>query len=541
LLAGDEEKALAIYRAVTSGHSLETDLHPSLPYPLVGCGEQTPMHMAAIKAMGELLKLFLEHGGNPNVCNTNNETCLHSICKEPERDVHKRQLIELLVSWRGIEKGSEKGSEDAEYVSVNHVDNDGNTATHYAASSGLTDCVIYLAALGAIISIVNLDQMTPCEMSESKGHSILADMLEVALVFPSPEQDLCFLDIDRDAFNYENRSPIFLLDAKNYSSDDILLWRDDLIESAVCALGLPPSRAEKILAHYNWEIERMVMDFFTIADEILKSAALESVYIDPEVRYADKIGKTRCWRAIEQGSEKPSVKRSEDRSEVEVGAVSLQDQDRITSGEVVSPLFTSQSSGSISPVVKGESSGVDISQPIDTSSTKTEMTTPEKTSEAPEQIIATMIATEVSTEEIEEEVEYCSICSEPFTSYFSSKHINSHTTTTTTAAASNSIDEGSSSCVGGVGIDGSVVDDHCAVACGSGHVFCLECWRTHSTMQVPGKQTTPYILLPPLTISSYYHPLLSHLTIMSHYHLTSSLNITSSFHILLSSFTFISY
>ena len=41
-------------------------------------------------------------------------------------------------------------------VSLNHVDEDGNTAIHLAASNNLTSCVIQLVSQGAIISIGKL-------------------------------------------------------------------------------------------------------------------------------------------------------------------------------------------------------------------------------------------------------------------------------------------------------------------------------------------------------------------------------------------------
>lgn len=61
------------------------------------------------------------------------------------------------------------------------VDNDGNTACHYAASSGLARCVLELVRRGAIISIVNKDQMTCCELADAGLHVQLANSLELAL------------------------------------------------------------------------------------------------------------------------------------------------------------------------------------------------------------------------------------------------------------------------------------------------------------------------------------------------------------------------
>lgn len=54
----------------------------------------------------------------------------------------------------------------AERLSVNHVDDDGNIALHYAAANELTACVERLVQLGSILSLVNKSQMTCCEMAD---------------------------------------------------------------------------------------------------------------------------------------------------------------------------------------------------------------------------------------------------------------------------------------------------------------------------------------------------------------------------------------
>ena len=130
--------------------------------------------------MTTLLRMFMAHGGSPNTVNMNNETCLHAVCQEPNYDERKRNILLSFVQWKE-EYTLEEGHNEVVHVSVNMVDNDGNTACHYAASSGLDMCVQELVRRGAIISIVNRDQMTCCECADARRYNHLANSLELAL------------------------------------------------------------------------------------------------------------------------------------------------------------------------------------------------------------------------------------------------------------------------------------------------------------------------------------------------------------------------
>ena len=60
----------------------------------------------------------------------------------------------MFINWRNTGEMA-KGDTSEEKVSINHVDYDGNTAIHLAASNNLLQCVSILISNGAIISIVN--------------------------------------------------------------------------------------------------------------------------------------------------------------------------------------------------------------------------------------------------------------------------------------------------------------------------------------------------------------------------------------------------
>jgi hypothetical protein len=278
LLAGDEEKAILLFQNVSNGHSLEADLSVSLPFPMKSYDDQTPLHLASLKAMDTLILIFLDRGGNPNSLNSNNETSVHMVCRENNNDSKRRAILEVFLQWRGII--DEDGNE--EFVSVNKVDNDGNTACHYAASSGLVECVIFLAANGAILSIVNKDQMTCGEMADANSHTSLADILEIALVFPPLEHDMIMDEQeDRLLFREENFPPLFVLDSQSYNPTSLTHWKNIAVQSGKDALGLPLSRVEVLLDHFNWDLERTIEEYLIRPEDILNTVHLSSTVYTP--------------------------------------------------------------------------------------------------------------------------------------------------------------------------------------------------------------------------------------------------------------------
>ena len=61
----------------------------------------------------------------------------------------------------------------------------GNTALHVAAASGLEHCVQALINAGSPLFTENNDKMTPCDMAVKHGHHAIAQLLESKMVFVS--------------------------------------------------------------------------------------------------------------------------------------------------------------------------------------------------------------------------------------------------------------------------------------------------------------------------------------------------------------------
>lgn len=223
------------------------DMHPSLP---IGPGENTPLHYAASGAMGDLLKMFMSHGGSPNTPNEWNQNALHAVCgcmaipvaaksdqdapqgsegrpsatasssrrgsgmlgsvmfaispnkvrsgegsrsmkassldretvggeTDPGATMRARMAcLRGLVEWRGLEIDGM-----SESVSMNAVDTHGNTSLHYAAANGFAECCDELVNNGCILTLVNKDHETPCDLAAKYMHHRLADALEGRMVF----------------------------------------------------------------------------------------------------------------------------------------------------------------------------------------------------------------------------------------------------------------------------------------------------------------------------------------------------------------------
>jgi len=299
ILAGEESKALELYTGVPSsssdaggasttvtdpssgyaqmkGGGLVENLHPSTPFASKKYSDQTPMHLASLYALDKLVVEFLKHGGNPNSPNAKDETCIHAVCAQSDRAQIRFELLNLFLKWKGppIDGVSET-------VSINHVDRDGNTAIHNAASSGLLDCVQRLITLGAIISIVNGHQRTCCEMADEGGYPQLARMLELSLVFqPAEAMDAFGLDQQGGGGRGPNAPlvPIFFVDCESHTAYSLAERVESLLEEAVKATGEPRARAETLLFAADWSLGRLARDW---AGQETRAALLAKCNLQP--------------------------------------------------------------------------------------------------------------------------------------------------------------------------------------------------------------------------------------------------------------------
>lgn len=279
--SGDEDKAMEIYMIQNpQGKALIDDLHPSQPFPTKKINKfETPLHLASKMGMKLLLITFLQHGGNPNAGNSNDETCLHCLCQNAKNEDERYEMLEIIIKWKNKDDGYD------EIVSITHADIEGNSALHYAASNGLMKCVEKLIFMNSIISLVNKSQMTCCELADENGHKELASMLELALVFQPNDLELEFSE---GVQNFNNRSGILYLDSQSFVLNDIadLMGKtiDDTFNyllnhtagplSSSSRYSITKERTEVLLNAYACNAEKLKLEFSQNPDLVFTAAKL---------------------------------------------------------------------------------------------------------------------------------------------------------------------------------------------------------------------------------------------------------------------------
>jgi hypothetical protein len=101
------------------------------------------------------------------------------------RSLERNNTALSLLSWRQTDDGP-KGS--SEGLSINAVDSCGRTALHYAAELGRKEiCLFILTSFEAMLTIVDDQNRTPCDLAAANRHTDLADQLEArALLHMDP-------------------------------------------------------------------------------------------------------------------------------------------------------------------------------------------------------------------------------------------------------------------------------------------------------------------------------------------------------------------
>ncbi|XP_072034933.1 ankyrin repeat and IBR domain-containing protein 1-like [Amphiura filiformis] len=260
LQTGDEKTAEEIYH---SSQEFQKSLDPNMSY-----GENyqhnTPLHYASRHGMHRLIRCSLQkHHGNPNKRNTLDQTSLHCVCMEevhrppsstssysqyyysqpPEKK--RAECLRLIVGWKGIKMGSG----EREQVDVNAVDEDGNSALHYAASSGYRSLVEMLLEHGASLFQENVDKETPCDCAEKNHNYDIAQLLESKMVFSQNSEDEPVGEISAIQYeeSYSGMRPQELQEAK-----------DVLVVETADMLRVPLFTAEALLRNHEWSREALL-------------------------------------------------------------------------------------------------------------------------------------------------------------------------------------------------------------------------------------------------------------------------------------------
>ncbi|KAB0801262.1 hypothetical protein PPYR_02047 [Photinus pyralis] len=243
---GDEFAAMQIYQ---NSPELRKNLDPNLSYG-ESHNHNTALHYAAKHGMKHLLRTFLNDlGGNPNKKNGSNETVLHCSCQLNQSKAFSAQerraaCVQLLVYWKGVhlkEGGREK-------IDLAAQDKEGNTALHWAASTGLKRCVELLLGHGSPLFSENNDKLTPCDLAMRQSHHDIARLLESKMVFG-------------DNVNTVNEDEFLNGQEEVYSglrSQDLQEAKDQLLVDTSDMLKIPLFTAEALLRNNDWSRELLL-------------------------------------------------------------------------------------------------------------------------------------------------------------------------------------------------------------------------------------------------------------------------------------------
>mmetsp|Transcript_5318 Transcript_5318/g.5819 ORF Transcript_5318/g.5819 Transcript_5318/m.5819 type:complete len:1186 (-) Transcript_5318:647-4204(-) len=278
IIDGEEDKAITIYLTLDGDKSLKDELPPCAPFPSKkNVVAETPLYLATKHGLQKLVRKLLELGGDPSLCNLRNETCLHLVCSLPDRPEIRAMILDLLINW----EGKDTQGVPLEKVSINRVDEDGNCPVHYAASNGLITCVEKLITYGAIISIVNKNNLTCCEMADERNYKDLASMLELALVFQPEDKSMEGINIFGNEFDASNDTGKLFLDTKSLSNAGLNAFVEESITIVSKYIGWMNARhyrarAEALLAQYAWNGEKLVEEYLADGTKVLTAAKMNA-------------------------------------------------------------------------------------------------------------------------------------------------------------------------------------------------------------------------------------------------------------------------
>ncbi|GFV41419.1 ankyrin repeat and IBR domain-containing protein 1 [Trichonephila clavipes] len=239
---GEEYAALQIYQnSLELQHSLDpnSSFGDSLKH-------NTLLHLAAHHAMKPLLWIFLtELKGNPNKQNALGETPLHLVCQGDGNQANQERraaCLNFLLQWRH--------SNSENKLKLDSVDNEGNTALHYAAASGLNRCVELLVLHGSPLFIENKSSETVCDLAEKNKHEDIAQFLEKKMLFYTISTD----SIQSSTEEYSSPEEVI----SGLRAQDLQEAKDQLLVETSDMFHVPLFSAEVLLRNYEWSRQSLL-------------------------------------------------------------------------------------------------------------------------------------------------------------------------------------------------------------------------------------------------------------------------------------------
>ncbi|XP_048579770.1 ankyrin repeat and IBR domain-containing protein 1 isoform X2 [Nematostella vectensis] len=217
LQRGEEIEAMQLYLKYPE---IKRNLDPHLSYG-ENLKHNTIFHYACFYGMKPFIRDFLSEGANPNKRNSLSQTGGHLLCmvargEDPAVDKHRKECMALLLC-----SGDCSASLD-----VHIKDQRGNTVLHYAAASGLLQCI--------------QDSITCSELDNDLAHIPLEEL--------QPHSGLCAQDLQE-------------------AKDQLLVETADM-------LMVPLFTAEALLRDHEWSREHLVEAWMTDAKAACEKAGV---------------------------------------------------------------------------------------------------------------------------------------------------------------------------------------------------------------------------------------------------------------------------
>ncbi|XP_028393114.1 ankyrin repeat and IBR domain-containing protein 1-like [Dendronephthya gigantea] len=240
LQRGEEEEAMNLFirhpnlkRAVRLNRSFGPNF-----------SHNTAIHYVSIHAMKQLLQDLLSEGANPLLKNSAGQTAFHLVCDRKDNAFRRYESLKLLLTWLNESEENETASK----LTIEQVVDEGtNSPLHYAANTGLLDCVKELVSNGAPIYLENNEGLTACDIAVKKNFREIAEFLETKMVF-------------NEAAGLEDEE-IIPVDDKlqcGLGTKELQETKDKLLVQTADMLQISLFMAEGLLRYFDWSRESLL-------------------------------------------------------------------------------------------------------------------------------------------------------------------------------------------------------------------------------------------------------------------------------------------
>ena len=284
----NEDKAIAIYMSKDGNKIL-----PSKPFPTkkVGGPQDTPLHSTARFGLSKLFKLFLEYGGNPSIPNAKSENCAHTVCSASTFPAKRLEILDLIFDWRGrLATSSDSAitttnnsSNLDDFVPIDALDIDGNTALHLAAQFGLLICIERLIERGATLDIMNSQDFSCCELADRGNFPHIGMMLELAWLFQPGSNIPLQLSQTFHKFSGGGTEEFgrIVVDSRSITLSDVIEYINHAIKYIADEFDETAARAEVLLHYAQWDVTKLKKELSTNLAKVLSAVKMKQRVYPP--------------------------------------------------------------------------------------------------------------------------------------------------------------------------------------------------------------------------------------------------------------------